>query len=295
MHINLGFEAFLVLATLVAAVCWVVERFVLAPNRAEGKRPNWFLEFGFSLFPVLLLVLVLRSFVVEPFRIPSPSMAPTLLPGDFIVVNKFAYGLRLPVIHTEILDLGEPERGDIAVFRWPVNPGTDFIKRIVGLPGDTIMYKDHRLYVNGEPVPTEKLGLYEGVGVPDRQRVMAYMEHLGEHDHVVLKVQGLSQRERIRQYILYWERHLGPDIQAQLNVTVSESGAIRWRVPENMYFVMGDNRDHSLDSRFWGFVPESHLVGPAFLIWLSLDYEPTGWASFLPFGLRASRFGQLLE
>lgn len=287
MHINFGFEAFLVLATLVAAACWGVEKFLLAPKRGEGKRPNWFLEFGRSMFPVLLLVLILRSFVVEPFRIPSPSMAPTLLPGDFILVSKFAYGLRLPVIHTEILDLGEPERGDIAVFRWPMQPSKDFIKRIVGLPGDIIMYKNQRLYVNGEPVPAEKLGWYEGIGVPDHQRVMAYMEHLGGHDHVILKVMGLSQRERLVQYIYYWKHNLGPDVVDQLNVTVLESGAIRWRVPENMYFVMGDNRDHSLDSRFWGFVPASNLVGPAFMIWLSVDYE--SW------GIRFSRIGQMLE
>lgn len=295
MQINFGFEAFLVLATLVAAVCWGVEKFLLAPKRSEGKRPNWFLEFGRSMFPVLLLVLILRSFVVEPFRIPSPSMAPTLLPGDFILVSKFAYGLRLPVIHTEVLDLGAPERGDIAVFRWPMQPSKDFIKRIVGLPGDIIMYKNQRLYVNGEPVPTEKLGWYEGIGVPEHQRVMAYMEHLSGHDHVILKVMGLSQRERVMQYIYYWKHNLGPDFVDQLNVTVLESGAIRWRVPEHMYFVMGDNRDHSLDSRFWGFVPESNLVGPAFMIWLSLDYKPKDLPAFMPFGLRFSRIGELLE
>lgn len=288
MHdLHFDFEAVLVLATLIAAICWVAERFFRAPRRRPDQRPNWFLEFGYSLFPVLLVVLVLRSFVVEPFRIPSPSMAPTLLPGDFILVNKFAYGLRLPVIHTEVLDLGAPERGDIAVFRWPVDTGQDFIKRIVGLPGDVVMYKNHQIYVNGEKVPAEKLGLYAGEGVPERQRILAYREQLGEHDHRILKVDGISQRRRLMEYMSYWMGQMEPAQRARLNVSVSEDGAVRWRVPEHAYFVMGDNRDHSLDSRFWGFVPESNLVGPAFLIWMSIDYEPLG--------LRFSRFGEVLE
>lgn len=286
-NIHFDFEAFLVLATLIAFLCWVTDRFVLAPRRAEGQRANWFLEFGRSLFVVLLLVLVVRSFVVEPFRIPSPSMAPTLLPGDFILVNKFAYGLRLPVTHTEVLDLGEPERGDIAVFRWPMDPGQDFIKRIIGLPGDVITYKSHHLYVNGHAVPADKIGPYNGDGVPVKQQVIAYQEHLASHDHTILKVQGISQRRRVMEYIRYWVRHFGENAQDKLNVTVRKNGAVSWRVPEGMYFVMGDNRDHSLDSRFWGFVPEDNLVGPAFLIWLSID-----WSSFDP---RWSRFGEVLE
>lgn len=258
MHnLHFDFEAFLVLATLIAGICWVLERFILAPRRAEGGRANWFVEFGFSLFPVLLLVLVLRSFVMEPFRIPSPSMVPTLLPGDFILVNKFAYGLRLPVLHTEFLDLGDPERGDIAVFRWPEDPSQDFIKRIVGLPGDEIVYNNHQLYINGEAVPTEKRGNYRGEGVPARQTVIEYLEHLGDHDH------------------------------RKLNVAGQNRNGLRVRVPEGHYFVMGDNRDHSLDSRAWGFVPAHNLVGPAFLIWLSVDTDPIG--------IRFTRIGNTVE
>lgn len=286
-NITFGFEAYLTLATLVAAICWILERFLWMPKRAKGDKSNWFTDLGRSLFPVLLFVLVLRSFVVEPFRIPSPSMAPTLLPGDFILVNKFAYGLRLPITHTEILDLGEPERGDIAVFRYPEAPSKDFIKRIVGLPGDTIMYKNHQLYINEEPVPNEKLGLYEGEGVPEHQHVMAYLEHLAKHDHKILKVQRENDVPRVASYVGYWARHEVLTELEKKNITVNNNGVIKWHVPEDMFFVMGDNRDHSLDSRFWGFVPESNLVGPAFLIWLSIDYEPLG--------LRFSRIGQVLE
>lgn len=259
MHdVHLDFEAWLTIATFITGILWALERFVWHPKRAEGESPNWFVEFGYSFFPVILIVLVLRSFVVEPFRIPSPSMVPTLLEGDFILVNKFSYGLRLPVLHTEFLDLGEPERGDVAVFRWPKDPSKDFIKRIVGLPGDEIVYDNHQLFIDGEPVKTERLGVYEGENVPEDQRVIEYLEHLGEHDHRKLNVATSRDRRRLQV-----------------------------EVPEGHYFVMGDNRDHSMDSRVWGFVPEHNLVGQAFLIWMSVDTDPIG--------LRFSRLGNLIE
>src|SRR5699024_2971224 len=135
-------------------------------HRASGDKANWVVDFARSFFPVLLAVLLLRAFVVEPFRIPSRSMVPTLLVGDFILVNKFDYGLRLPVTHSKILDLGEPERGDVVVFRYPKDPSVDYIKRVIGLPGDTIAYRGNQLFVNGKPVPYKPVGRYTGEGAP---------------------------------------------------------------------------------------------------------------------------------
>ena len=209
----------------------------------ERYREPVLVEYARSFFPVLLVVLILRSFLFEPFRIPSGSMLPTLLIGDFILVNKFSYGVRLPVIHTKILDTGTPDRGDVAVFRYPKNPSLDFIKRIVGLPGDRIGYLNKQLSINGTPVALEVLGPYLP---PDEQRpsssLLRLVEKFDSAEHEILN-------------------------------TVNTSGIQgHYTVPEGHYFVMGDNRDNSNDSRFWGFVPEDHLVGKAVLIWMNLDF-----------------------
>lgn len=256
--VTLDFEAWLTFAAVIAGIIWALERYVWRRRRAPGKRANWFVEFAHSFFPVLLVVLLLRSFVVEPFRIPSPSMVPTLLPGDFILVSKFSYGLKLPIFHTQVLELGDPQRGDVAVFRWPVNPGKNFIKRIIGVPGDHIVIADDQLFINGELVDTERLGIYHGDGVPESQRPILYSEQLGRDWHKMLQIAGSDRSE-----------------------------VLRFTVPEGMYFVMGDNRDHSLDSRYWGFVPEENFVGQAFLIWFSVDFDP--------FDLRWSRIGNIID
>jgi signal peptidase I len=249
--LNLDFPTIMVLLVAVTGAIWLVDVAVLSPRRrraeAQGlgaRPPSRVVEYARSFFPVFLVVLVLRSFLVEPFRIPSNSMMPTLLTGDFILVNKFTYGIRLPVIDHKLIELGSPERGDVVVFRAPQDPGTPFIKRVVGLPGDEIRYRDKQLYVNGEPVAQEPLGSYTGTGSgagmtgADLRR-----ELLAEAPHAIL-------------------------VRRQ----VPGMGEGRWLVPRDSYFVLGDNRDNSHDSRFWGFVPDRLLVGKAFVIWFNWDW-----------------------
>ena len=267
MHFD--FAAFLVLATALTGIIWLIDRLAFAKARGERKEPV-IVEYARSFFPVLLIVLVVRSFIAEPFRIPSNSMMPTLLTGDFILVNKFGYGIRLPVTDTKIVPLGEPVRGDVVVFRYPgyacagraersgsrcEDPATpvprlDYIKRVVGLPGDVVEYRNKVLTVNGERIAAVPDGSYVGVG-SGREMTGAELldETLGEVEHKILVNPRVPRR---------------PD------------GEDLWRVPEGHYFVMGDNRDHSEDSRFWGFVPEKNLVGRAFFIWMNWDGKNGG-------------------
>lgn len=246
---TLSLELILVIATFVTGVLWLgwaVGRRWMSPER-RAQAP-WYVDYSRSFFPVLLIVLVLRSFVAEPFRIPSGSMMPTLLVGDFILVNKFSYGVRLPITRTVILETGSPERGDVAVFKYPRNPAEDYIKRVVGVPGDLIEFRERTLYVNGEPQRTEFLRSFEGVG---SGRMMTgasvFREHLGDTPHE----------------ILMWEQAPGL------------TGSVR--VPAGHYFMVGDNRDNSNDSRMWGFVSEDLLVGRALFIWLNWDYNGRHW------------------
>jgi signal peptidase I len=265
---NIDLELVLVIGVLLTGAIWLFDRLFVAsarqqraqaangPNRptpnmsdarmASYKEP-WYVEYSKSFLPVLLVVLVLRSFVAEPFRIPSGSMMPTLLVGDFILVNKFAYGLRLPVLHLKILKLGEPQRGDVAVFRFPRNPSDDYIKRIVGLPGDHIAYYDKVLYVNGQPMKQVPLGNYIGIG-----------------SGVVMS--GAQIKEEVLDHVTH-------DILIKRDRMNMSGRYIDQIVPPGHYFVLGDNRDNSNDSRFWGFVPEGNLVGKAFMIWLNWDIK----------------------
>jgi signal peptidase I len=247
------FSLLLVLLTGISGLVWMVDSLFFKRRRMdravqqkmERPREPVLIEYSRSLFPILLLVLVFRSFAFEPFKIPSGSMIPTLLIGDFILVNKYAYGLRLPVTNTKFLDVGEPERGDVVVFRYPVDPRVNFIKRLVGVPGDTITYRDKKLYINGEAVPAEEKGFFTSKQVkcstPAGDALMLE-ETVGDVTH----------------RLLHHTRTRGRDG--------------RWVVPEGHYFVMGDNRDRSNDSREWGFVPEDHLMGRAVGIWLNFDY-----------------------
>lgn len=254
---SLDFALFLVIGVVVTGLIWALDALFFAPRRRKlaghpegeggaaeaGDKEPILVEYARSFFPVLLIVLLLRSFVVEPFRIPSGSMLPTLLVGDFILVNKFSYGIRLPVVNTKIIPTGEPERGDVAVFRYPENPSLDYIKRVVGLPGDEIAYFNKTLYVNGKPAEHQGLGRY----ADETGALSMRVEQLGDLEHPIL-----------------------------INPAAPSINMPPITVPDGMYFVMGDNRDNSRDSRAWGFVPEDHLVGEAFLIWMNWNSDGGG-------------------
>jgi signal peptidase I len=225
-------------------------------HQSVGREP-WWVEYSKSFFPVILLVFLLRSFLVEPFKIPSGSMIPTLLVGDFILVNKFTYGIRLPVANLKVLDLNTPARGEVMVFRFPENPSLDYIKRVVGTPGDTVAYRDKQLFVNGEAVPTAPQADFQyAEGGLNYVRVKRFSESLGEHTHDVLVNPELPtvQLVGVRQFPF------------RENCRYDEAG-FECKVPEGHFFLMGDNRDSSSDSRYWGFVPERNIVGKAFMIW----------------------------
>lgn len=255
-----GIEPALALASLVSGVVWLGWR--LAKGKGGDKLPTT-VEYARSFFPIFLIVLLLRAFLVEPFRIPSGSMMPTLLVGDFILVNKFAYGIRMPVTKTKLIEIGAPERGDIVVFRWPVNPRLDYIKRVVGVPGDRIRYQGKRLFLNGEPVPVEVVGQYqpEGSGMRALGSVEG-REKLGDVSHSVL---------------------INP-LAADFNPACGFLGYREVTVPDGHYLMVGDNRDDSNDGRCWGFVPEENLVGKAFFVWLSWDWQRPGFIAFSRIG-----------
>lgn len=257
----MNFELILFVALVVTGLVWLADRLLFAPRRGgEGKEPL-LTEYSRSFFPVILVVFLLRSFLVEPFRIPSGSMMPTLLVGDFILVNKYTYGIRLPVIHKKIVALNNPQRGDVMVFRYPQDPSLDYIKRVVGLPGDTVEYRDKKLTINGQPLDYQKDGTYSYVKAGlNYVTADLYQEKLGDKPHVAMVEPDAPS--------------ILPDqimpFQGQDNCTYDEKG-FSCRVPAGKYFMMGDNRDASNDSRYWGFVPDQNIVGKAFFIWLNLD------------------------
>lgn len=268
---NFDFPTFLVAASAITGAIWLLDSIFFANKRsaltadvgeetdettpALGKEPL-LVEYSKSFFPVIFAVLILRSFLVEPFRIPSGSMMPTLLVGDFILVNKFSYGIRLPVLNKKVIDLGDPQRGDPVVFRYPKQPWVDYIKRVVALPGDKLYYRNKTLYINGEPMTQTVVGRYDGVGSGARMTgAVKAIENLSGVEHSVLI------------------NPLAPDLP--MGCQVLRQGPIT--VPEGHYFVMGDNRDNSNDSRCWGFVPDENLVGKAFGIWMNWDSEISGF------------------
>lgn len=291
----MDFSLILFVATLVCGVIWGLDAWLLVPRRrlaaaaateagqpaaaeAALKEPG-LVEQAKAFFPILLAIFLLRSFLFEPFRIPSGSMKPTLVEGDFILVNKYTYGIRLPVINKKIFDINTPERGDVVVFRFPHNPSQDYIKRLVGLPGDRIAYDGKTIYIQpacpsvtvtpcpeayAVPRQLEAAGGFITTGLP----ADVYTEKLGEREHKMLIIDGAYPMQR------YW------------------GDRAEWVVPEGHYFMMGDNRDQSSDSRFWGFVPEDHLKGEAVAVWLHLDFGlDIPFLGWVPTGVSFSRVG----
>jgi signal peptidase I len=251
----MNFALILFLLTLATGAVWFLDYFWARRLRPKDAKDPWWVEYGASFFPVILAVFLLRSFLVEPFKIPSGSMIPTLLVGDFILVNKFTYGIRLPVINKKVVELNSPQRGDVVVFRFPPDPSLDYIKRVVGVPGDTVSYRNKRVAINGVTLSQESQGDYQ-----DKDRLYytpRYREKTGEVEHDILIEKETPSA--VPQLFKFPHRE---------NCNYNPEG-MTCTVPPGHYFVMGDNRDNSQDSRFWGFVPEDNLVGKAFLIWFN--------------------------
>jgi signal peptidase I len=266
----MGFAAVLLTATVMTGAIWLIDSLLfkkkrlalnppgnVAADTANATRDPVLVEMAKSFFPVILIVFFLRSFLYEPFKIPSGSMVPTLLIGDFILVNKYTYGIRLPVINKKIIDVGLPKRADVMVFRYPEDKSKDFIKRVVGLPGDTISYKNKRLTVNGVAIETKANGSYTdtdgGVRFFD-----IFSEKLGDKPHAMMVDPN------------YPAMNLGQvrEFPMKSNCTYNDTG-LTCKVPDGHYFMMGDSRDNSDDGRFWGFVPEDNIVGKAVLVWMN--------------------------
>ena len=253
----------LVLFVLTAATggIWLLDHLFFQEKRVKDAKEPVLVEYAKSFFPVILMVFLLRSFLVEPFKIPSGSMIPTLKIGDFILVNKFTYGIRLPVINKKIIEINHPQRGEVMVFRYPVDPSLDYIKRVVGLPGDKVIYRNKHLTINGQSLAFESIGDFSytrsGLNfVPAK----LYREQLGMHLHQTL-VQPDEPSVRLGQVMPF---------QGRQNCDYNDEG-FSCVVPTGHYFMMGDNRDDSTDSRYWGFVPEQNIVGKAFMIWWNFD------------------------
>ena len=247
------FALFMVVILVVTGLIWLLDILVLRKNRLVGVEEPWYVEYAKSFFPVILLVFVLRSFLVEPFKIPSGSMMPTLLAGDYILVNKFTYGLRVPILNNTFIEMYQPKRGDVIVFHYPPDPKIDYIKRVVGVPGDKIQYQDKQLIINGKKLDVTYENNYEyemqGANIISARKSK---EQLGDVPHDIL-VHDIPNQ--------YNADMPGAKLQDGETITV----------PEGSYFAMGDNRDNSADSRVWGFVPEKNLVGKAFYIWMNFD------------------------
>lgn len=284
-----NFALLLFVATVVTGLYWLAERFYFLPKReaaaakleasmternarlagqgitqvdtADTKASErlrmqpWWLDWTAGLFPVILVVFLLRSFLYEPFKIPSGSMMPTLLTGDLILVNKFTYGLRLPVINTKITDGTPLARGDVVVFRYPPKPSMDYIKRVVGIPGDEVAYLNKKLTINGQPV--SKVAAPDYLDGESMRLLKQFDENLGGKQHKILNDEGAPS------FVPG-----ASDFPFRENCRYSVEGVV-CKVPAGQYFMMGDNRDNSADSRFWGFVPDKNIVGRAFFVWMN--------------------------
>ncbi len=257
----MNFALIMFLLLVFTGAVWLLDHLIFRKWRAPGSPDPWWVEYPKSFFPVILIVFLLRSFLVEPFKIPSGSMLPTLLIGDFILVNKYTYGVRIPIINKKVIEMNNPQRGDVMVFRYPENPSQDYIKRVVGVGGDKIEYRDKKLFINGTEAPIKPDGDYSYVeGGLNFVSAQKFAERFGERDHLILKQADIPPV------------HLGGVRQFPFreNCVYNDAG-FTCTVPPGHYFMMGDNRDSSSDSRYWGFVPDTNVVGKAFLIWWNFD------------------------
>ena len=256
---DFDFNLILVPATLFFIAVWLLDKFVFKQRATKGRgNENFIITWAYDFWPVLAVVMVLRSFLYEPFNIPSDSMVPTLETGDFILVNKFEYGVRLPIINSKIIDVGSPERGEVAVFRYPPQPSISYIKRIVGLPGDHIVYDHGQLSINGEKVTKTPIQFSREKDSLDTPTSIYHQETLGAHTFTMRELEGVNVARQ------------APFLNYVDNGKYSAENGLYWevKVPEGHYFAMGDNRDQSADSRFWGFVPEENLTGRSFYVWM---------------------------
>ncbi|WP_277296228.1 signal peptidase I [Succinatimonas hippei] len=298
------FALILLIATIITGAAFFYDFFKLRPNRKLNKEaflkakpdadkkelkklmePSGFLGQLASLFPIILFVFLFRSFFIEPFRIPSGSMMPTLLSGDFIAVTKWSYGIRDPLTNKTLIETGKPERGDVVVFKYPEDTNVDYIKRVVGVPGDEVIYRNKKIYLRkactaercDSPVglEVEEIGTYSEESFGFAENYILFKEKLGKANHEAMI------NPRAPEFLQYYYRQPGTTLGS-------------WVVPEGHYFVMGDNRDNSRDSRFWGFVPEEYLIGKTVGIWLSLEFNNGHddlLPSFIPSSIRFSRIG----
>jgi len=293
---SLDFSLVLLLLSLATGVVWAVDHFVFRKRRAPNSPEPGTVDYARSFFPVAFIVLIVRAFIFEPFRIPSDSMMPTLLDGDFIVVNKYAYGLRLPVLNEKFISTGSPQRGDVVVFRYPPDPDVNYIKRLVGLPGDRIEVRDDHLIVNGEtiqqaPKGTFVDGCYAGLRLST--------ETLGLHTHEVMSCSSPIGLQGAHNYVMSGnpDPHLACDrkhIAQEIGGWVCQESAAPGAndsndhvfdvVPPGHYLMIGDNRDNSADSRVWGLVPDQNLVGKATRIWFNFDTQRPGLVNWSRIG-----------
>jgi len=260
--IHFDFEFFLLIASAITGLVWLVDALLFArawrQEATSKSREPLMVEYARAFFPVLLAVLLLRAFLVEPFRIPSGSMMPSLLVGDFIMVNKFSYGLRLPVTHQRVTEGDRPKHGDVIVFRYPKDESQDYIKRVIGLPGDTVSYYNRRLSINGKPLDIEVDAVYQGLGDVNQMQNASGCDRVEANCQVYIESTG----------------DIDYTVMTNPRTTYGINGEVV--VPDGHYFVMGDNRDHSNDSRIWGYVPEENLVGKATRIWMHWDWRDGG-------------------
>jgi len=259
------FAAVLLLAAVITGLIWLYDARFARKRRTSDLPEPVVVDMARAFFPVIVVVFLIRSFWVEPFKIPSGSMKPTLLVGDFILVNKYTYGIRLPVVNKKVIDINPVRRGDVVVFRYPANPNVDYIKRVVGTPGDRVVYRNKRLTVNDEPAPIQSSGYYTDAEL-NYLRLPTYSEKLGEHVHqmMVVPAQPPVDLAQVQQFA------------NRGNCEYNDDG-FSCTVPPGHYFMMGDNRDQSSDSRYWGFVPDDHIKGRAFLVWMNFgDFKRIG-------------------